>query len=101
MGDDNAASSADDGAMTQSPDPSSTQPSSPTPTPPAGPGGSPSGIANARRLLGPALVVIGAVLAIGFPDLKFIWFEGRPLGILLVILGVWELFDTYRRGQKD
>jgi hypothetical protein len=38
--------------------------------------------------LGVPLAVVGLVLALAYPDLELAWFEGRPLGILLAVLGV-------------
>ncbi|OZE33162.1 hypothetical protein CH259_22480 [Rhodococcus sp. 05-2254-4] len=43
------------------------------------------------------MIVVGAVLALFFWDLQFFWFQGGPIGCLLVVLAmvdVWEL----RRG---
>lgn len=54
-----------------------------------------------RRLAGPAMVAIGAVLALAFPDLRFFWFQGRPLGLLLVVLGALEIAETYVRTRKE
>lgn len=53
-----------------------------------------------QLLLGLALLVGGAVLALGFPDTEFLWFRGRPLGIVLAILGVVDLGEALwrRRG---
>ncbi|CAM3676369.1 hypothetical protein TSST111916_00420 [Tsukamurella strandjordii] len=52
-----------------------------------------------RKLVGPALIVVGAVLALAFPDLRFFWFQGRPFGIVLVLLGVWETYSAFRGGD--
>lgn len=52
---------------------------------------------NGQRILGLVLILAGGVLAFGFPDLKFFWFEGRPLGIVLAILGVLDLLESLRR----
>lgn len=53
----------------------------------------------AKRMLGITLVGAGAVLAAFFPDLEFIWFRGRPLGIVLVIVGAFELAESLGRGR--
>lgn len=52
---------------------------------------------NPRMLVGDALLVAGAVLALAFPDLRFFWFQGRPLGILLIIIGVIDVAENVRR----
>lgn len=52
---------------------------------------------NPRMLVGAALLVAGAVLALAFPDLRFFWFQGRPLGILLIIIGVIDVAENVRR----
>ncbi|MDT9595115.1 hypothetical protein RDV89_18655 [Nocardioides zeae] len=50
--------------------------------------------------IGVALVAAGAVLALGFPDAELGWFEGRPLGIVLVVVGVIDLVEgLWRRGR--
>jgi 1,4-dihydroxy-2-naphthoate octaprenyltransferase len=41
-----------------------------------------------QLLLGVPLAVAGLVLALAYPDAELGWFEGRPLGILLAVLGV-------------
>ncbi|MFG2173788.1 hypothetical protein ACGFMO_20870 [Streptomyces niveus] len=55
----------------------------------------------AKRVLGISLVGAGAVLAAFFPDLEFIWFRGRPLGIVLIVVGAFELAESLRRGRAD
>lgn len=54
-----------------------------------------------KILLGMLLVVAGAVLSIFFWDLEYGWFQGGPLGILLILVGVYEVGeDLWRsRGQ--
>lgn len=52
-----------------------------------------------KRVLGVSLVGAGAVLAAFFPDLEFIWFRGRPLGIVLIVVGAFELAESLRRGR--
>lgn len=52
---------------------------------------------NPRMLVGAALLVAGAVLALAFPDLRFFWFQGRPLGILLILIGVIDVAENVRR----
>ncbi|GGQ68969.1 hypothetical protein GCM10010145_43380 [Streptomyces ruber] len=47
-----------------------------------------------RTLLGITLVAVGAVLALFFRDLEFLWFRGGPLGLVLVLLGVLDLAES-------
>lgn len=54
-----------------------------------------------KMLLGAVLVGAGLVLALLFPELRFLWFEGRPLGILLVVIGVFELGEGYLRERRE
>ncbi|MFE1961327.1 hypothetical protein [Streptomyces sp. NPDC059479] len=50
-----------------------------------------------KRIFGLAAIVAGGVLALFFPDLEFGWFKGRPLGIVLVVIGGIELLESTRR----
>ncbi|MEV7081784.1 hypothetical protein AB0N88_25125 [Streptomyces sp. NPDC093516] len=50
-----------------------------------------------KRVFGLAAIVAGAVLALFFPDLEFGWFEGRPFGLILIVLGGIELWESTRR----
>ncbi|MER7762631.1 hypothetical protein [Streptomyces sp. NPDC097619] len=50
-----------------------------------------------KRVFGVAAILAGGVLALFFPDLEFGWFEGRPFGVVLVVLGVIELAESTRR----
>ncbi|EGX56099.1 hypothetical protein SZN_29605 [Streptomyces zinciresistens K42] len=36
------------------------------------------------------------MLALFFPDLEFGWFQGRPLGIALVVIGAIDLLEAVR-----
>ncbi|MEV7369961.1 hypothetical protein AB0O51_03585 [Streptomyces sp. NPDC090301] len=49
-----------------------------------------------KRILGIAAIIAGGVLALFFPDLEFGWFRGRPLGIVLVVIGGIELLEDVR-----
>lgn len=55
----------------------------------------------ARTVVSVALLVAGAVLALLLPDTEFLWFQGRPLGVVLVIVGLIDLgelaWDRRRR----
>jgi len=41
--------------------------------------------------IGVVLLVLGAVFVFVLPDLQFLWFTGRPLGIVLAIVGAVEI----------
>ncbi|WP_345455479.1 hypothetical protein [Nocardioides marinquilinus] len=47
-----------------------------------------------------ALVVGGLVLALGFADAEFLWFRGRPLGLVLAAIGVLDLVATLARRRE-
>lgn len=51
-----------------------------------------------RTALGVVLVVVGLVLALVFANLEVLWFTGRPFGILLVVLGAYEILRS--RGAR-
>lgn len=58
--------------------------------------------ASMHLFTGSLLVLVGAVLAIGFPDAEFAWFTGRPFGVVLVIFGVVDLVQGFReRGRPS
>lgn len=44
--------------------------------------------------LGLVLLAAGAVLALGFPDAELGWFDGRPLGVVLAIVGVVDVAEA-------
>ncbi|WP_194292420.1 hypothetical protein [Streptomyces katsurahamanus] len=50
-----------------------------------------------KRVLGIALAAAGVVLLVAFPDTRFIWFEGKPVGIALILFGGLEFLESYRR----
>ncbi|WP_170981596.1 hypothetical protein [Nocardioides dongxiaopingii] len=50
-----------------------------------------------QTLLGLALLVAGAVLALGFPEQELGWFRGRPLGLVLAAVGVLDLAEAQWR----
>ncbi|MDA2814569.1 hypothetical protein O4J56_28255 [Nocardiopsis sp. RSe5-2] len=52
-----------------------------------------------KAVIGLVLVAAGAVLALFFWDREFLWFQGGPLGALLVLLGVLDLADEFRRSR--
>ncbi|MCZ4520624.1 hypothetical protein O4220_19120 [Rhodococcus ruber] len=43
------------------------------------------------------MIVAGAVLALFFWDLRVYWFQGGPLGCVLMVLAVVDIWDS-RRG---
>ena len=58
--------------------------------------------ASLHLFTGSLLVLVGAVLAIGFPDAEFAWFTGRPFGVVLAIFGVVDLAQGFRdRGRPS
>lgn len=52
-----------------------------------------------RAIISLVIIVAGAVLAIFFWELRFLWFQGGPIGIALIILGGLDLLDSWRRGR--
>ena len=51
--------------------------------------------------LGVALVVAGLVFALGFPELQFLVFTGRPLGVVLVLVGLLDVGEAlWRRTRR-
>ncbi|GAA2013078.1 hypothetical protein GCM10009799_46780 [Nocardiopsis rhodophaea] len=52
-----------------------------------------------KLILGLTLIAAGAVLALFFWDFEYRWFQGGPLGLLLILLGVLDLGDEYRRSK--
>lgn len=55
-----------------------------------------------KAILGVMLIVAGAVLVLFFWDLRVQWFQGGPVGVLLMTLGVWDLWDGFKpsKGRK-
>lgn len=49
-----------------------------------------------RTVIGPVMIAGGAVLALAFWDLRIAWFQGGPLGIALIVLGLVEFLDSRR-----
>ncbi|QII05242.1 hypothetical protein BH93_07490 [Rhodococcoides fascians A25f] len=42
------------------------------------------------------MIVVGAVLALFFWDLRVFWFQGGPLGCVLMVLAVVDVWDSRR-----
>jgi len=60
--------------------------------------------ATLHLVTGTLLVLVGVVLALVYPDAEFGWFQGRPLGVVLVVLGVVDLYqgvNERRKGHGD
>ncbi|WP_182524208.1 hypothetical protein [Nocardioides dongkuii] len=57
----------------------------------------------AQVVVGVGLVVVGAVVALGFADAELLWFRGRPLGVVLGILGLVDIGEALlrRRGPDS
>lgn len=53
-----------------------------------------------KTILGLALLVAGAVLAIFFWELRFAWFQGGSIGLVLIALGILDLWGAARRRKK-
>ncbi|MDV8057678.1 MULTISPECIES: hypothetical protein [unclassified Rhodococcus (in: high G+C Gram-positive bacteria)] len=49
---------------------------------------------NARSIV---VIVVGVVLALFFWDLRFFWFQGGPIGCVLVVLAMVDAWES-RRG---
>lgn len=52
-----------------------------------------------KIFLGLALAVIGATLSIFFWDLEYGWFQGGPLGVLLLLVGLFEVGEELWRSR--
>lgn len=50
-----------------------------------------------RLLLGFACIATGIILAVFFWEFRVFWFQGGPLGIALIGLGVLDLWESQRR----
>ncbi|WP_405773159.1 hypothetical protein [Streptomyces sp. NBC_01538] len=58
---------------------------------------------NFKKALGIAFIVGGAILAAFFWDTEVKWFQGGPVGVLLILLGVMDLWEESRssKGKKS
>lgn len=58
---------------------------------------------NFKKILGIGCLVAGGVLAVFFWDLKFKWFQGGPIGLLLIVIGLFDLREGIRadKGHKS
>lgn len=57
--------------------------------------------ASMHLFTGSLLVLVGAVLAIGFPEAEFAWFTGRPFGVVLALFGVVDLAQGFRERSRS
>jgi hypothetical protein len=60
--------------------------------------------ATLHLVTGSLLVLVGVVLVLAYPDAEFGWFQGRPLGAVLVVVGVVDLYqgvNERRKGHRD
>ncbi|WP_206486697.1 hypothetical protein [Rhodococcus sp. KRD162] len=48
-----------------------------------------------------AMIVAGAVLALFFWDLRVLWFQGGPIGCLLLVLATVDVWDSRRGTPKQ
>ncbi|MFI6765938.1 hypothetical protein [Streptomyces sp. NPDC050355] len=55
---------------------------------------------NVKRVLGIVLIAVGAVLAIFFWGLEYLWFQGGPLGLALVVIGAIDLAESFRSAER-
>ncbi|MFI9306902.1 hypothetical protein [Streptomyces triculaminicus] len=52
-----------------------------------------------KKIIGIGCIVAGSVLATVFWDLEVKWFQGGPLGLVLILLGAMDLWEDYRSSQ--
>ncbi|OZC73102.1 hypothetical protein CH274_26365 [Rhodococcus sp. 06-418-5] len=55
---------------------------------------------NARDARSIVMIVAGAVLALFFWDLQVFWFQGGPIGCVLVVLATVDVWESRRRTPK-
>jgi len=54
-----------------------------------------------QLVIGLCLVGAGALLALGFPETEVLWFQGRPLGTVLGIIGLVDVGEALVRRRRD
>ena len=55
---------------------------------------------EARDARSIVIIVVGAVLALFFWDLQVFWFQGGPIGCVLLVLAVVDVWDSRRGAPK-
>lgn len=56
---------------------------------------------NPKRILSLVSIAAGAVLAIFFWNLHVYWFQGGPIGLVLIGLGALDLFESRRSRASE
>ncbi|MCX6407141.1 MAG: hypothetical protein NTV28_09500 [Propionibacteriales bacterium] len=54
----------------------------------------------AQLALGAALVVAGVVVAVTIPEKQFLVFTGRPFGVILAIVGAFDIAEALYRDRR-
>lgn len=54
-----------------------------------------------KLVLGLALIIVGAVLRLFFPDTELLWFQGGPIGLVLILVGVIDLLEALRHRRRS
>ncbi len=54
-----------------------------------------------KLALGLALITFGLVLRLFFPDTELLWFRGEPLGLVLILVGVIDVFQALRPRRRS
>ncbi|MEH3068129.1 MAG: hypothetical protein PGN15_08775 [Aeromicrobium erythreum] len=54
----------------------------------------------AQILLGVSLVVVGVVVALTIPEKQFLIFTGRPFGVVLAIVGAFDIAEALARDRR-
>ncbi|WP_209205255.1 hypothetical protein [Rhodococcus sp. 1R11] len=55
---------------------------------------------KSREARSVVMIVVGAVLALFFWDQHMFWFQGGPIGCVLVVLAMLDLWDSRRGTPK-
>lgn len=56
---------------------------------------------NTQLIVGVALVGAGAFVAVGFADVRFLILTGRPCGVVLAIVGAFEVAEALWKSRGD
>lgn len=60
----------------------------------------PKNFLSPRSVLGLASIAAGVVLTAFFWGLRIFWFQGGPLGIVLICVGALDLWESKQRGSR-